>query len=109
MAVNIPGYPGQRLRMPTNGGVTSLPDGGYDGGGINPGGGFTPIPSTPVPAPGGITPPNGPMPTVPPGGIPSTPVPAPSMGPTEANPLAPLNNYQAQQQTGSYQAPQFQG
>ena len=31
------------------------------------------------------------------------------MGPTEQNPLAPLNNYQSRQQQGSYQAPAFQG
>jgi len=75
--------------------------GGYDGGGINPG-----TPTTPPP----ITPPAGPMPTIPPGNVPPpTPVPPPSMGATTANPLAPLNNYQAQQGQSTYQAPGFQG
>ena len=89
------------------------PDLGYDGGGINPGGGpvnpNSPYPTPTAPAP--ITPPAGPMPTVPPGGVPSTPVQAPpqDFSPTAQNPLAPLNNYQAQQATGSYQAPVFQG
>lgn len=82
---------------------------GYDGSGINP----RPrpnVPQTPV-ATTPVTPPSGPMPTVPPGGIPSTPVPPPpqDFSPTAQNPLAPLNNYKAQQQTGSYQAPAFQG
>lgn len=110
----------KKLSAPTNIGDMGMVNmmqpmqatGGYDGGGINPGGG--PINpnspygnTTPAPAPGGITPPTGPMPTVPPGGI--APTPAPNMGPTEANPLAPLNNYQPQQQQGSYQAPTFQG
>ena len=77
----------------------------YDGSGINP------------QAPAPVQPPTGPMPTVPQGNTPpTTPVPPPSMmdaqaglAPTAQNPLAPLNNYQAQQQTGSYQAPAFQG
>ena len=37
------------------------------------------------------------------------PAPPPSLGPTAENPLAPLNNYQAQQRTSSYQAPAAQG
>lgn len=82
---------------------------GYDSSGINPRPRpnipQTTVPSTPV------TQPSGPMPTVPPGGVPSTPVQAPpqDFSPTAQNPLAPLNNYQAQQQQGNYQAPSFQG
>lgn len=74
------------------------------GGGI--GGGGAPSPSQP-PA---TTPPVTPPPVTTPAG-PSTPVaaPPPDLSPTAANPLAPLNNYQAQQATGSYQAPTFQG
>ena len=89
--------------------LNPLTENGYDGSGINPRPRpnipQTTVPSTPV------TQPSGPMPTVPPGGVPSTPVQAPpqDFSPTAQNPLAPLNNYQAQQQTGSYQAPSFQG
>ena len=96
----------------------------YDSSGINPGGGMVnsmrmmpdapdfgggggaPLPSQP-PA---TTPPVTPPPVTTPAG-PSTPVaaPPPDLSPTAANPLAPLNSYQAQQATGSYQAPAFQG
>ena len=34
---------------------------------------------------------------------------APNLGPTAQNPLAPLNNYQAQQTQGRFQAPAWQG
>lgn len=57
------------------------------------------------------------MPSIPQGNTPApTPVQPPTMqqqqdalAPTAQNPLAPLNNYQAQQQSGSYNAPTFQG
>lgn len=74
------------------------------------------LPSIPQPTPTSPTAPplSGNLnPTVPPGGIPSTPVaqdPQPNtFAATSANPLAPLNNYQPQQQQGSYQPPAFQG
>ena len=82
--------------------------GGYDSSGINPGGlgggGVRPpvltTPTTQAPAPS--------TPAPAPAQTPSTPA-APNLGPTAQNPLAPLNNYQAQQATGSYHAPAFQG
>lgn len=78
--------------------------GGYDGGGINPGGGTynAPPPSAPTP------PPAAGVPVTTPAG-PSTPVAPPSLGPTADSPLAPLNDYQARQGQSSYQSPTFQG
>lgn len=106
-AGNQPGVGANYMMMPDGGGNGGgferggLNDpsggGGYDGGGINPGG------SAPAPPP--ITPPAGPMPTIPPGNTPpTTPAPPPNLGPTAANPLAPLGDYQAQQRTSNYQA-----
>lgn len=71
------------------------------------GGGGVPRPPTTPPA---TTPPVTAPPVTTPA-TPSTPVPAPQQdfSPTAQNPLAPLNNYQPQQLSGSYQAPAFQG
>lgn len=93
------GYMVNQMHQPTQG--------GYDGGGINPGGG--PVNPTSPYQQTLVQPPSGPMPTVPAGGIAPTPAPAPSMAPTDANPLAPLNNYQPQQMQGNYTSPTFQG
>lgn len=72
--------------------------GGYDGSGINPGGGaISPPPVQATPA------------------IPNTPIGATTAQPqqnynaTADNPLAALSNYQPQSKTGSYTAPSFQG
>lgn len=96
--------------------------GGYDGSGINPGGAIAPMRmmadspgggtgggSMPAPAPAPAPPVSAPPITTPAG--PSAPVQAaaPNLGPTAQNPLAPLNNYQAQQTQGRFQAPTFQG
>ena len=114
--LNAPTLPTRRLANPTQIGDAGMVNQTMAAPNFDPaipggGGGMTPIPSTPVQAPTqsatGITPPTGPMPSVPAGGIPSAPVQPPSMAPTDANPLAPLNNYQAQQRTGNYQAPAF--
>jgi len=78
--------------------------GGYDGGGINPGGGMYGSPPPHAPA----TPPAAGVPVTTPAG-PSTPVAPPSLGPTADSPLAPLNDYQARQGQSSYQSPTFQG
>lgn len=71
--------------------------GGYDGSGINPGGGFkppvsatTPVPTTPVQPP-------------------ASPTAAPTFNATADNPMAALSTYQPQQKQGSYAAPTFQG
>lgn len=82
------------------------PGTGYDGSGIIP---QRPpaVPPTAVPP---VVPPAGPQPSIPSGNVPpTTPVPAPNLGPTDQNPLAPLNNYQNQTLQSSYQAPAFQG
>lgn len=79
-------------------------EGGYDGGGINPGGGMYGSPPPNAPAP----PPAAGVPVTTPAG-PSTPVAPPSLGPTADSPLAPLNDYQARQGQSSYQSPTFQG
>ncbi len=86
----------------------------------NPGGGgggyrppTLPPVTPPVTQPPVTTPPTGgPLPPVTTPAGPSTPVPAPepvSYAPTAANPLAPLNNYQAGNASGSFNAPAFQG
>lgn len=86
-----------------NGFGTSIGGPGYDGSGINPGGGaIKPPPVSATPA------------------VPTTPVQPPQMqqpaaqppqnfNATEANPLAALSTYQMQPKQGSYTAPAFQG
>jgi hypothetical protein len=72
--------------------MASPANGGYDGSGINPGG-------TRPPAAPPVQPPTASVPVTTPAG-PSTPVAAPpppqNLGPTAANPLAPLNDYRPQ-------------